>query len=200
MLYSGLKNVSPTEVLRGVFAGTLPTQGSVAGSLGAVRTALDTLQYGDIGKVAGSVTAGVTGSGGESAASSGGLNAKIADAVRKYVGAPYAFGAAGPSKFDCSGLVTWVLHHDLGIDLSQWRAVGLPCSNIHTVTTQFLVTNGAATISRADCSAGDLVCWTGHIGIATSNTTFIAAPHTGANVREEAIWSSPAPTIRRVKG
>jgi peptidoglycan DL-endopeptidase CwlO len=35
--------------------------------------------------------------------------ASIVAEAKKFVGDPYAYGAAGPSSFDCSGLVQYVL-------------------------------------------------------------------------------------------
>lgn len=189
--YSGIKNAGIADTLRALVKGQ-PVTGSATGSVASVAEAAGQ-----------EVAAAVANSGGSETSAAGGedsseaigdtqaaLNAAIAADVRKYLGDPYATDAAGPSKFDCSGLVTWVLHHDLGLTLP---------SNTHTVTGQFYTWKGAATKKRAECIAGDLVCWAGHIGIAISNSQFINAPTLGENVKISTIWKTPAPLIRRVK-
>lgn len=175
LLYAGIKDVSPLDGLRELARGQLPA------GRPPKRTQVD---FG--------------GGGGASAdfgpGSSSGLESRIVTSARKYLGIRYVFGAHNPATgFDCSGLVTWVLNHDCGIDLSKWSG---GCNNTHTVTGMFLVTNGLKTVPRAETQSGDLVCWPGHIGIALNKDRMINAPHTGAVVREDAIWG--APIIRRV--
>lgn len=114
----------------------------------------------------------------------------IVDAAKKYLGVPYVWGGHSRAGMDCSGFVTVVLK-DVG-------HTNLP-SMTHTVTGQFLVWNGAQTVGRSDCRAGDLVCWTGHIGIAVDRDNMIHAPTFGQSVQIGKIWNAPAPVIRRVK-
>jgi peptidoglycan DL-endopeptidase CwlO len=116
------------------------------------------------------------------------MGEQAAAAAAKYLGIRYVFGGATPAGFDCSGLVTWVLHHDLGLSLP---------SNSHTLSGQFYTWSGARTIPRSQCAAGDLVSWPGHVAIATSNTDMIAAPHAGTVVQRQRIYSVPPPLIRR---
>lgn len=124
------------------------------------------------------------------------FGARIVQAALRYRGEPYFWGGHQPRSeggpgFDCSGYVTWVLHHDLGLDLPD---------NVHTVTGQFLVWNGGSDIiPRADCGGGDLVCWPGHIGIAVDNKTMLNAPTFGKTVEIGNIWPFPEPIIRRVR-
>lgn len=194
MLYSGLRGLSVVDTLRSVVGqGQLPDAAAANdAALGSVVTALDSWAPSKAAETVGGAVGGV-------------LGAVQGDAVVKaaegHLGARYVFGAAGPDVFDCSGLVTYVLHHDLGVDLSAWK---LPlvghCNNLHTVTAEFYITTGLRTVPRDQCQAGDLVCWTGHIGIAVSNSRMIAAPHPGDVVKESNIWNSPPPLIRRMKG
>ncbi len=138
LLYSGLKGVSIPEILRGVLStGQLPA--------GTGTT---------MGWVPGNKPAGQTGS-------------AIADDALKYAGKPYVWGGADPSGWDCSGFVTWVLHHDLGYNLP---------SNTHTVCMQFYGWSGASRLNGAQLpQPGDLVVWPSHMGIAISGTQMISA-------------------------
>lgn len=119
------------------------------------------------------------GSSGSSAAgsSSGASSNAAATAVQwayQELGKPYQWGAAGPDSFDCSGLTQFVwgkagvyLAHYTG---SQWN------EGTHVATPQ----------------PGDLVFFGTdhyHVGIYVGNGEMIDAPHTGAFVREEPLWS-----------
>lgn len=116
------------------------------------------------------------------------LGQTIADAARKYVGVPYKWGGYTPSGFDCSGLVTYVLHHDCGVNLPD---------NNHTVTGQFMVWSGAMTIQASTIMPGDLVCWPTHVAISSASGKMIEAPGVGQKVRETNLRTGGA-LIRRV--
>lgn len=119
-----------------------------------------------------------------------GGNAAIADYAKKYIGTPYLWGGHAPGGFDCSGLVTYVLVHHMGMR-------NLPDAS-HTHTTRFLAWNGAKTVRREETQPGDLICWFGHIGIAVSATDMVHAPDIGQKVKISKIWWTPAPQVRRV--
>lgn len=94
----------------------------------------------------------------------------LAQAAMKYVGLPYSQNLSlrlGPTAFDCSGLV-WRCFMDIGIKAPTTTFTQQPWSELKT-------------ISAADCGAGDLVFWPGHVVIAISNTEAIGAenPRTG---------------------
>ncbi|MCW5872416.1 MAG: C40 family peptidase, partial [Candidatus Eremiobacteraeota bacterium] len=82
------------------------------------------------GSVSGGGSTGSTGS--TSSTSSTGDSPKVAnpkvqklmDAALSKQGAPYVFGAAGPNKFDCSGLVSWALGQ-AGSNVGHMNARGL---------------------------------------------------------------------------
>lgn len=172
LVTSGMKNATVADTLRAMLKGQAPAAGPstvVSGTETSVGPVVNTPGAGPAGALSSS------------------RGSAIANDALKYVGVPYKFSGSTPSGWDCSGFVTWVLHHDLGYELP---------SNTHTVTGQFLVWSGATTVARNQCQAGDLVCWPGHIGIAVSNSQMVDAPHTGAVTRVENIW--PGAVIRRV--
>jgi cell wall-associated NlpC family hydrolase len=85
------------------------------------------------------------------------------------VGAPYSYGAAGPSSFDCSGLVMWAFRQS---------GVTLP----HSSFAQYGM---GQSVSRGEIQAGDLVFFNtagagaSDVGIATSATTAVSATSHG---------------------
>lgn len=93
-------------------------------------------------------------------------------------GAPYARGAAGPARFDCSGLT-----------LYSFRKAGrtLP----RTAEQQYEDTDH---IPRNQRAPGDLVFFPdgstiGHVGIYAGDDKIWHAPRPGTRVRLERIWS-----------
>lgn len=184
LLTSGIKNATVADTLRALMRGEpIPSQPSL----------LDTARAAVIDQVkklppAGGIASGAANPSGFNQPGAG--NAAIADTARAYLGTPYVFGGHSPGGFDCSGLVTWVLVHDLG-------QRNLP-NAVHTVVSEFLTWGGADTIGRDQCAAGDLVIYGGsHMGIATTNAEMIHAPLPGGKVEFTKIWA--APTIRRVR-
>ncbi|MFE7748769.1 C40 family peptidase [Streptomyces sp. NPDC057428] len=94
-------------------------------------------------------------------------------------GAPYRYGAAGPHRFDCSGLT-----------LYSYRKAGkkLP----RTAQQQY---NKTRHISRSQRKRGDLVFFHAgrsvyHVGIYAGSGRIWHSPKTGAVVRLEKIWSN----------
>jgi hypothetical protein len=100
--------------------------------------------------------------------------AAIVHQAEQYLGDPYVYGAAGPTSFDCSGLVQYTLAQ-LGVQAprtsqDQWAWVKrVPASQV---------------------TAGDLVFFTGsdppspgHVGIVTAPGQMIDAPYTGQDVQ-----------------
>jgi peptidoglycan DL-endopeptidase CwlO len=105
-----------------------------------------------------------------------GVQAAVASALTK-VGSPYRAAAAGPSAFDCSGLVSWAL--------SQ-AGISVPRSSF----AQFGV--GTA-VPKGSIQAGDLVFFdtagsgASDVGLATSPTTAVSATTHG--VMTHPIWT-----------
>ena len=119
----------------------------------------------------------------------------IADDFARYVGkVKYKWGGADPvNGWDCSGAVTYVLHHDLGYSLPD---------DTHTVCVQFYGWKGARKLTGAEVvQAGDIVLWPTHMGIAIDSTQMISAlnPSQGTTVTTFAGAGVPGPpTFLRV--
>ena len=95
-------------------------------------------------------------------------------------GKPYRYGAAGPSAFDCSGLVLYVFKHALGKSLP------------HNAESQY---RSVQHISRRSLRPGDLVfAFSGgsayHVGIYAGNGYMWHAPHTGTVVKRVKMYSA----------
>lgn len=111
---------------------------------------------------------------------SGGASAAIAFA-KAQLGEWYQWGAAGPSRWDCSGLT-----------MKAWGAggIGLP----HFSGAQFMMGDR---INIADARPGDLLFWSfngkpsgiHHVALYVGGGQFLEAPHTGAQVRYNSIYN-----------
>jgi len=96
------------------------------------------------------------------------------------LGKPYRYGAAGPSAFDCSGLVQFVYHRALGYRLPR------------TAAEQY---HASRHISRSSLRVGDLVFvryggYISHVGIYAGHGYWWVAPHTGTVVKLQRIYTS----------
>lgn len=125
----------------------------------------------------------VTGDG-RSAAASAGVNydalpaarKAILDIAAKQLGKPYQWGATGPNKFDCSGLVQFVYKNALGVDIPRTSSAQANWKGVRTV-------------SEDQARPGDLVYHPGHIMIFLRNSDkpgkpiVLHAPHTGDVVK-----------------
>lgn len=93
----------------------------------------------------------------------------VQEAYRK-LGSPYKWAAAGPDRFDCSGLTMWV-----------WGKAGV--SLPHSSRAQY---SGGRKVSRGDLEPGDLVFYGSpihHVGIYIGGGRMISAPQTGDVVK-----------------
>jgi peptidoglycan DL-endopeptidase CwlO len=99
----------------------------------------------------------------------GPASGRAAIAVReayRQLGKPYRWGAAGPDRFDCSGLTMWV-----------WGKAGV--SLPHSSRAQF---RHGVHVSKSQLRPGDLVFYGSpihHVGIYVGGGRYIAAPRTG---------------------
>ncbi len=139
LLYSGIRGPSVVDTLRSLVT---------AGSLPAVPAS-----------PAPAAAPGVVPAG-------SGAGARFAAAAAAYAGkVRYVWGGETPAGWDCSGLPTYVLVHDLGY-------TNLP-NQVHTVCTEFMVWGGAQTIAGPE--PGALVLWPTHMGIALDGERMVSA-------------------------
>lgn len=100
------------------------------------------------------------------------------------IGDAYVWGAAGPSTFDCSGLVVWA-YAQLGISLPHYTG-DLWNSGVH--------------VPRSQLEPGDLVFFfpdIGHVGIYVGNGFMLDAPTYGIPVGIHAVfWGSYDGAVR----
>ncbi|HEY2576447.1 MAG TPA: C40 family peptidase [Streptosporangiaceae bacterium] len=101
-------------------------------------------------------------------------------------GDPYEWGAAGPSAFDCSGLVLWSYSH-LGIHLA------------HFTGDQW---NEGEHVSRSQLQPGDLVFFfadISHVGMYIGNGLMVDAPTFGQPVQvQPVLWDVYVGAVRIV--
>ena len=105
-----------------------------------------------------------------------------------FLGTPYAWGANGPSNFDCSGFVKYVYAH-FGVSLGR------------STTSQV---NDGSYVSRENLQPGDLIFFGSssdphHVGMYVGNNSYIHSPNTGDVVKISALTRSDYLTARRVK-
>lgn len=103
----------------------------------------------------------------------------IADVAKQYEGHAYRFGGApgkdGSQPWDCSSFANFVLGVRLGLRIPGYAAGAYDGSVHGPVTGQWGIWPGISHVSRASVQAGDLIVWTGHMGIALDNATMISA-------------------------
>ena len=109
-----------------------------------------------------------TGTGNTSTAS------KIVSAAYSQLGVPYVWGGTTPGKaLDCSGLTQYCL-----------RCAGISVAH-------YSGSQGAGGQRVSNPQPGDLVCYSGHVGVYIGGGQMIHAPHTGTVVQVASVYGSP---------
>ena len=129
--------------------------------------------------------------------SAGVTGAALVATVESRIGDPYVYGATGPSRFDCSGLMYWAFAQ---------HGIRLP----RTSEAQYA---GTTAVTSGQLLPGDLVFSAGSDGTAShpghvamyvgqrdGTPTVVEAPHTGEDVRYTPLADFGASGYRRVKG
>lgn len=117
----------------------------------------------------------------KSSGSSGGK--KAADVAMNQVGDRYVWGASGPDRFDCSGLVKYAYKHATGKNLPHSSAA---------------LKHVGKKISRANTQRGDLAVSDGHVSIileaGAGRVVEAATPKSG--VRTSPMWQKGVTYVR----
>lgn len=116
----------------------------------------------------------------------------IALAAEGFAGKPYVYGGAGPSGWDCSSFVSYVLCTDLKLAIPGYAGGAYSPSDGHgPVVSDYLMWSGAKTVSTP--LSGDLVCYgpDTHIGIYTGGGQFMSALNPSLGTRVSAVTGSP---------
>ncbi len=96
--------------------------------------------------------------------------------ARSQIGTGYTWGGDSPGEgFDCSGFVHWV-HSQHGMDIAR---------------TSGGIADGGRWISQKDARPGDIVVWSGHVGIYAGNGKVVDASGSKKRIVERSIWGSP---------
>jgi cell wall-associated NlpC family hydrolase len=103
----------------------------------------------------------------------------FAQAGLQYVGHAYSFGGApkrdGSGAWDCSSFVNYVVGVRGGLSIPGYKAGGYDGSSHGPTTVQWASWPGLVNVPREAVTTNDIIVWTGHMGIAISNTQFVSA-------------------------
>lgn len=95
--------------------------------------------------------------------------------ARAQIGKPYCWGGAGPSCFDCSGLVA-----------SAWQRAGVSLPRTSEAMGREL-----REVPLLEARAGDILHWPGHVGLYAGPGVVIDAGATRHLIAERRVWGVP---------
>jgi cell wall-associated NlpC family hydrolase len=107
---------------------------------------------------------------------------KVLKAAASRKGDPYVYGAAGPHRFDCSGLVLWAFGRALGKSLPH--------------SAEMQMQRSKPIYHRANLRPGDLIFevdsggYAYHVGIFAGHNHWWVAPHSGSQVQLQHLYPS----------
>ena len=104
--------------------------------------------------------------------------------AKEQLGDKYKYGAAGPDKWDCSGLT-----------MKAWAEAGVKLP--HSSSQQYKI---GTKVKKADLQPGDLVFFysgPSHVGIYAGNGQVIHAPYPGSSVRYDPVGMMPVSAVVR---
>ncbi|MBU9765564.1 NlpC/P60 family protein [Mycobacterium sp. TNTM28] len=113
-----------------------------------------------------------------------GHSGTVIQAALSRIGSPYSWGAAGPSSFDCSGLVMWSFQH---------AGISLPHSSQ-------AMARGGQPVSTDSMQPGDVVTYysdASHVGIYIGDGMMVHASTYGTPVRVAPVNNAPIYNVRR---
>lgn len=106
----------------------------------------------------------------------GGGGQAIVNAAMSFIGVPYVWGGESYSGVDCSGLVL-MAHRAIGVRLDHYS--GSQGSG------------GKAVPNMAAALPGDVVCYSGHVGVYIGGGQMVHAPDFGQTVKVSKVYGSP---------
>lgn len=188
-MFAGMRGTPLVDTVRNILRGDIPER--EAKPQGAATTAaMAALATGAAGS-----SGAYTGGGGVAQATTGkvgsGPHPEVANKAMTRLGDPYVWGAVGPDKFDCSGLVYWTLN-------------SLGYQKVPRVTGTQQAWRQLTTVPNSAMAAGDLVFWPGHVAIAINGSQVVHAPNSRSVVRVEEVTSAGpvgySYVVKRIKG
>ena len=130
----------------------------------------------------------------------------IAGTALQYQGHAYNFGGApgkdGSKPWDCSSFVNYICAVKLGLPIPGYGAGKYDGTSHGPPTGTWAVWSGLSRIGRSEVSAGDIIVWLGHMGIAISNNQMISAQNPADGTRISGIdgfGNGPVLTYGRYK-
>lgn len=163
--------------------GTTNTAGSSGGSSGSSGSTNNNSGNGSSGSDDNSGSSGETGGGANPGYSTGVSGSAVVSYACQFVGNPYVWGGTSLTNgADCSGFVMSVFAH-FGISLPHSSAAMQGCGQA---------------VSYANAQPGDLICYSGHVGIYMGGGSIVHAQSTAVGITTSSATYRTIVAVRRV--